>query len=144
MLKESLDMAEMDAAMNPEMAKHFENHEKPLISYLAATDWDREHKAVEKFDSVHFANEWDGVVAFTRTFDGNDEIDIFEEMKRRAAPIQLANKKYPNVLDVAKLKYPDLDWDQISTMPTKVYIAKKTEVEHALSRGPARVRAINR
>ena len=65
MLKESLNMAEMDAAMNQATAKHFENHEKPLISFLAATDWDMEHKAVKKFDSVHFANEWDGVVAFT-------------------------------------------------------------------------------
>ena len=41
------------------------------------------------------------------------------------------------------MKFPDLNWDQISAMPSQVYMSKLEEVWTALGNGAGRVQAID-
>jgi hypothetical protein len=57
--------------------------------------------------------------------------------------VKLAQKHYPDVLQTARSRFPQLDWDHVSGIPSKVYMTKLSEVHKALACGAARVRAID-
>ena len=133
-------MQELQVNDDPALIANFSECDRPAVSLLAAQDWDREYHAVHKFDSVHFANEWDGVVAFVSAGSENAQ---YEAMTARAHPVQLSMKPYPDVIAFAKKKFPVLDWEQVSTMPSEIYVSKLDEVQAALRSGPARVRALD-
>ena len=113
LLDETMSIARYEDERQPGLRVHFAHKRRPLISMLAALDWHREYLATQKFDSVHFANEWDGVVACVRP--GTDR-EYFAEMVHMAYLVQLSLKLYPDVLAWARLKFSDLDWDMVSPM----------------------------
>jgi hypothetical protein len=109
-----------------------------LVSATAALDHHFEALTTNAIDSVHFANEWDGVVAF-----GASSASLATDLVSRAWPVKIALKEYEDPVTVARRKFPELDWEQRSDMPTKVYLAKLHEVQVALAGGASRVRAID-
>ncbi len=56
MLNETCAMMKMEHLRHP--------GPRPIVSMMAALDWDREARTTNKIDSVHFSSEWDGIVAF--------------------------------------------------------------------------------
>jgi hypothetical protein len=138
MAVESMSMARSE--VGDDLLAHFADREKPYVSAMAALDWDREAEATGRFDSALFSNEWGGVVAFTTP---SRQAVCFEMMQHRARPVVHSMEPYEPVLQLAKEKFPSLDWEVHSQMPTKVYMAKLTEVLAAMASSPARVRAID-
>ena len=111
-----------------------------MVSAMAALDWDSEATATNRFDSVLFSNEWGGVTGFTSAA---RQGACFAMMQYHAHPVMLTMKTYEPVLQLAKEKFPSLDWETQSQMPTRIYLAKLVEVIDALASSPARVRAID-
>jgi hypothetical protein len=140
MVRETKLIAKFFATQHVELVAKFSDRAMPLVSFLAALDWHWEAQITDKMDSEHFANEWDGVVAFAAPGDGT----AYVAMADKVHPSTLSCKTYPTALELAVEKFPQLDWTEISAMKTKVYMAKLTEVQSAIWEGkPGAVRNID-
>ena len=69
-----------------------------------------------------------GVVAFCAEAQKDA---VFAAMQARAHPTVLSSKLYKDPVTVAAAKYPRLDWQKKSHMPTSAYVEKLAEVERA-------------
>ena len=132
MVSETTKMSEYFAGVYPDIFAMFADMPVPSVSFLSALDWHLEAGVTDRMDDKHSANEWDGVVAFAAP---NGDKKCFLSMTANALPTEITRKTYPCAVDLAKEKYPLLDWSEISSMPTAVYRAKWTEVQRAIRTG---------
>ena len=126
--------------MRPDVYKAVlqEGGPNPDLSFMFLVDQDGEYEIVQRFDSVHGSNEYDGVAFF---FKSDTEADLlFEDISAKVAPMRITRKPYGDWKDMAKVKYPELDWSHVNPMPADTWLRRLQQCTKAAAQGPVHVR----
>jgi hypothetical protein len=99
------DLYERVKASNPRHAD---------LTFISIIDQHLEAEVINKIDNPHASNEYDGVVFFFKT--GDEADSILQQAAALVEPMHLSVKPYGNPLELAKQKYPNLDWDHVNSM----------------------------
>ena len=74
----------------------------------------------------------------------DDDIDaLLRNINLQIAPLTAAHKVYPDPVELAKVKFPDLQWDHVNPMSAAKWLNSCKQCHEAIIRGPASVRNID-
>ena len=106
--------------MNPALRRLKKDEAHPDISTLAATDHDREQCAIQSIDQRDCSNEHDGCFFFVPP---HIDLKLFIEQKLHdAGRFKMKVKEPMDVIELARRKFPTLDWTLVNPVPAKEYL----------------------
>ncbi len=104
---DNLRITKYNAEQMPQLRAKFPPDHQGLLSFRAAIDADKEADEIDKIDSVHACNEWDGVYFFLNGMSAEAKLS---ECQAAVSHLKFRIKEYDEPIAAGKAKYPDLDW----------------------------------